>query len=72
MIKNRQQAEESGAENGATQGLLSDYNVRPGSSVLRTIRTPSTSDNLMQVSAGFLLRKAFNSTFLLEPQKRPR
>lgn len=46
----RAQAEESGAQNGATQSLLQDYSVTPGSSVLRTPRTPAlASDILMQV-----------------------
>ena len=47
----RAQAEESGMQNGATQSLLQDYSVTPGSSVLRTPRTPAlASDVLMQVN----------------------
>ncbi|XP_060551869.1 cell division cycle 5-like protein [Ruditapes philippinarum] len=45
----RAQAEESGMQNGATQSLLQDYSVTPGSSALRTPRTPAlASDVLMQ------------------------
>lgn len=45
----RAQAEESGMQNGATQSLLQDYSVTPGTGVLRTPRTPAlASDVLMQ------------------------
>ncbi|XP_052808929.1 cell division cycle 5-like protein isoform X2 [Mya arenaria] len=45
----RAQAEESGAQNGATASLLQDYSVTPGSNALRTPRTPAlASDVLMQ------------------------
>lgn len=45
----RAQAEESGAQNGATASLLQDYSVTPGNAALRTPRTPAlASDILMQ------------------------
>lgn len=44
----RQQAEETGVQNGATQGLLQDYNITPSNSMLRTPRTPASTDTLMQ------------------------
>lgn len=44
----RSQAEESGLQNGATQSLLQDYSLTPGAALLRTPRTPATSDALMQ------------------------
>lgn len=45
----RQQAEEAGIQNGATQTLLQDYNITPTNSMLRTPRTPSTNDSILQV-----------------------
>lgn len=45
----RQQAEETGAQNGASQALLQDYNVTPSLGNLRTPRTPATQDNVLQV-----------------------
>lgn len=44
----RQQAEEAGIQNGATQTLLQDYNITPTNSMLRTPRTPSTNDSILQ------------------------
>ena len=45
----RQQAEEGGIQNGATQTLLQDYNITPTNSMMRTPRTPSTNDSILQV-----------------------
>lgn len=45
----RQQAEETGAKDGASQALLSDYSVTPGISNLRTPRTPAAQDHILQV-----------------------
>ncbi len=46
----RQQAEDSGLKDGASQGLLSDYkSVTPGVANLRTPRTPATQDNILMV-----------------------
>ncbi|KAK3089147.1 hypothetical protein FSP39_001265 [Pinctada imbricata] len=44
----RQQAEESGAQNSASQALLQDYNITPGTAHLRTPRTPAVQDNILQ------------------------
>ena len=38
----RQQAEEAGIQNGASQTLLSDYNTLQSTRSLRTPRTPAT------------------------------
>lgn len=43
----KQQAEETGAENGASQALLQDYNIT-SSANLRTPRTPAVQDNILQ------------------------
>jgi len=52
----RAQAEESGAQNGATSSLLQDYSVTPGATALRTARTPAlASDILMQVRLWLVL-----------------
>ena len=45
----RQQAEETGAQNGASQALLQDYSLTPSAAHLRTPRTPATQDNVLQV-----------------------
>lgn len=45
----RQQAEESGAQDGASHALLQDYSITPGASSLRTPRTPALQDNILQV-----------------------
>ena len=53
----RQQAEESGEQGGATQGLLSDYNTlqTPGGIAnLRTPRTPAIQDTVLQVRLGYM------------------
>ena len=48
----RQQAEESGVQNGATQTLLQDYNITPTNSMMRTPRTPAVGgDSVLQVTA---------------------
>ncbi|ESO92544.1 hypothetical protein LOTGIDRAFT_190497 [Lottia gigantea] len=45
----RQQALEAGPEDAASRGLLQDYSsTTPGSVSLRTARTPSTQDNILQ------------------------
>ncbi|KAL3882692.1 hypothetical protein ACJMK2_029005 [Sinanodonta woodiana] len=44
----RQQAEEGGVQNGATQALLQDYNITPNTAALRTPRTPAVHDNILQ------------------------
>jgi len=44
----RQQAEETGARDGASQALLNDYALTPTVSNLRTPRTPATQDNILQ------------------------
>ncbi|XP_021355301.1 cell division cycle 5-like protein [Mizuhopecten yessoensis] len=44
----RQQAEESGTQDGASQALLQDYSLNPGSTNLRTPRTPALQDNILQ------------------------
>lgn len=49
----RQQAEEGGVQNGATQALLQDYNITPNTAALRTPRTPAVQDNILQVSKCF-------------------
>ena len=48
----RQQAEEAGGRDAATQQLLSDYTNAPSGSnqALRTPRTPAMQDNILQVS----------------------
>lgn len=43
----KQQAEETGVENGASQALLQDYNIT-SSANLRTPRTPAVQDNILQ------------------------
>jgi hypothetical protein len=47
----RQQAEESGVQGGATNALLSDYNVTTSERIanLRTPRTPAVQDNILMV-----------------------
>lgn len=45
----RQQAEETGGGNTASQALLQDYNVTPGVANLRTPRTPAQQDTVLQV-----------------------
>lgn len=47
----RQQAEESGAGNAASQALLQDYNITQGVANLRTPRTPAQQDSVLQVSS---------------------
>lgn len=47
----KQQAEETGAEKGASQALLQDYNIT-SSANLRTPRTPAVQDNILQVCIG--------------------
>ena len=49
----RQQAEEAGIQNGASQTLLSDYNTLQNVNSLRTPRTPATQDNILQVMSVF-------------------
>ena len=44
----RQQAEEAGLKDGASQALLSDYAVTPDLGSLRTPRTPATQDTILQ------------------------
>ncbi|KAL5009999.1 hypothetical protein ScPMuIL_012304 [Solemya velum] len=44
----RQQAEESGTQNGPSQALLQDYSATPGTGLLRTPRTPASQDNILQ------------------------
>lgn len=44
----RQQAEETGGGNTASQALLQDYNVTPGVGNLRTPRTPAQQDTVLQ------------------------
>ena len=46
----RQQAEESGLQDSATQALLSDYSITQNVDKLRTPRTPATQDNILTVS----------------------
>ncbi|KAK2162342.1 hypothetical protein LSH36_100g06032 [Paralvinella palmiformis] len=43
----RQQAEESGIQDSATQALLSDYSITQNVDKLRTPRTPATQDNIL-------------------------
>lgn len=43
----RQQAEESGLQDSATQALLSDYSITQNVDKLRTPRTPATQDNIL-------------------------
>ena len=45
----RQIAEEGGTTNGASQALLSEYNMTPGPQNLRTPRTPAQQDTILQV-----------------------
>ena len=45
----RQQAEEAGIKDGASQALLSDYSVTPNVANLRTPRTPAAQDTILQV-----------------------
>jgi hypothetical protein len=47
----RQQAEESGAGNAASQALLQDYNITQGVANLRTPRTPAQQDTVLQVNS---------------------
>lgn len=44
----RQQAEDGGIKDGASQALLQDYNVTPHSVNLRTPRTPASEDTVLQ------------------------
>lgn len=44
----RQQAEESGSTDGASQALLQDYSLNPTAANLRTPRTPALQDNIVQ------------------------
>lgn len=44
----RQQAEEAGMKDGASQALLNDYNITPNVNTLRTPRTPASQDNILQ------------------------
>lgn len=49
----RQQAEESGMKDGASQALLSEYSATPGLAGLqglRTPRTPAQQDTVLQAS----------------------
>ncbi|XP_072035693.1 cell division cycle 5-like protein [Amphiura filiformis] len=50
----RQIAEEGGATNGASQALLSDYNMTPGPQNLRTPRTPAQQDTILQEARNIL------------------
>ena len=53
----RQQAEESGTADAATNALLSDYSVTTSERIanLRTPRTPATQDNVLMVSASVIV-----------------
>ena len=64
----RQQAEESGVGNAASQALLQDYNVTPGVANLRTPRTPALQDTVLQVNFSVHYRRdgAFSLSVYLE------
>lgn len=47
--ENARQIAEEGAVNGASDALLSDYTMTPGTANLRTPRTPATHDTVLQV-----------------------
>ena len=44
----RQQAEDAGLKDGASQALLSDYSVTPDLQQMRTPRTPASQDTILQ------------------------
>lgn len=45
----RQQAEDTGVKEGATQSLLNEYSVTQNVDKLRTPRTPAQQDTILQV-----------------------
>ena len=50
----RQQAEESGDKEGASQALLSEYSMKQNVGSLRTPRTPAQQDTILQVCVAVL------------------
>ncbi|XP_071506962.1 cell division cycle 5-like protein [Diadema antillarum] len=52
--ENARQIAEEGAVNGASDTLLSDYNMTPGPGNLRTPRTPATHDTVLQEAQNIL------------------
>lgn len=52
--ENARQIAEEGAVNGASDALLSDYTMTPGTANLRTPRTPATHDTVLQEAQNIL------------------